>query len=91
MLQAKTNEQYQAFQHEIGFCQSEIRRSEDRILDLMSESEDLDKKRKSGRDRLEDRKSSGGIGKSEARERTEADQKAVNDLGGDEENRLSQP
>src|SRR5947209_9780933 len=35
MLQAKTNDQYQAFLHEIGFCQAEIRRAEDRILDLM--------------------------------------------------------
>src|SRR5260370_25075410 len=43
MLQAKTNEQYQAFQHEIAFCQADIRRAEDRILDLMAESEDLDK------------------------------------------------
>src|SRR6266478_10017621 len=41
MLQAKTNDQYQAFQHEIGFCQAEIRRAEDRILDLMAESEGL--------------------------------------------------
>src|SRR5579864_3505184 len=43
MLQAKTNDQYKAFQHEIGFCESEIRRCEDRILDLMGESELLDK------------------------------------------------
>src|ERR1044071_5271519 len=40
MLQAKTNDQYKAFQHEIGFCESEIRKAEDRILDLMAESED---------------------------------------------------
>ena len=32
MLGAKTNEQYQAFQHEIEFCQTEIRRAED-LLD----------------------------------------------------------
>src|ERR1043166_1038595 len=37
MLEAKTNEQYRAFQHEIDFCQREIRKSEDRILELMSE------------------------------------------------------
>src|SRR4029450_13738504 len=43
MLQAQTNDQYQAFQHEIGFCESEIRRAEDRILDMMSESEGLEK------------------------------------------------
>jgi predicted nucleic acid-binding Zn-ribbon protein len=42
MAQAKTNEQYRAFQHEIDFAAREIRKSEDRILDLMSESEPLD-------------------------------------------------
>ena len=42
-LVAKTNEQYRAFQHEIEFCQGEIRKCEDRILELMSESEVLDK------------------------------------------------
>src|SRR5215470_138162 len=43
MLQAKTNDQYKAFQHEIDFCQKEIRRFEDRILDLMTDSEPLEK------------------------------------------------
>src|SRR5213592_3200459 len=43
MLQAKTNDQYKAFQHEIGFCETEIRRAEDHILDLMAESEALEK------------------------------------------------
>ena len=43
MMEAKTNEQYRAFQHEIDFCQQEIRRHEDRILDLMSESDPLEK------------------------------------------------
>src|SRR5712675_3406681 len=43
MLGAKTNEQYKAFQHEIEFCQKEIRKAEDRILELMTESEPLDK------------------------------------------------
>ena len=42
MLGAKTNEQYKAFQHEIEYLQNEIRTSEDRILELMSESESLD-------------------------------------------------
>ena len=31
MLQAKTNEQYRAFQHEIEFCEKEVRRLEDRF------------------------------------------------------------
>src|SRR5918911_626006 len=43
MVSAKTNEQYRAFQNEIEFCQKEIRKSEDRILELMGESEPLDK------------------------------------------------
>src|SRR5580658_11194260 len=43
MLLAKTNEQYRAFQSEIDFCQKEIRGAEDRILELMTESEPLDK------------------------------------------------
>src|SRR6266852_1974520 len=42
MLGAKTNEQYRAFQHEIEFVEKESRKAEDRILELMSESELLD-------------------------------------------------
>src|SRR6516225_3544627 len=41
MLQAKTNDQYRAFQNEIDYCEKEIRRSEDGILELMSASEPL--------------------------------------------------
>src|ERR1700737_1153552 len=37
MNQAKTNEQFRAFQHEIEFCEKEIRRFEDRILEFMAE------------------------------------------------------
>ena len=43
MLQAKTNEQYRAFQHEISFCEEQIRKFEDKILDLMAEAEPLEK------------------------------------------------
>src|SRR5580658_1213870 len=43
MMDSKTNDQYRAFQHEIDFCTTEIRRHEDRILELMGESEPLDK------------------------------------------------
>jgi hypothetical protein len=34
----KTNEQYQALQHEIGFAEAEIRKIEDRELDSMERS-----------------------------------------------------
>src|SRR5579862_1081117 len=42
MLGAKTNEQYRAFQHEIEYIEKEIRTAEDRILELMTESERLE-------------------------------------------------
>jgi hypothetical protein len=42
-LQAKTNEQYRAFQNEIAYCEAEIRKYEDRILELMEEAERLEK------------------------------------------------
>src|SRR5712691_4717733 len=80
MLQAKTNDQYQAFQHEIGFCQSEIRRAEDRILDLMAESEDLEKNVRAAEVALKIEKTQVESEKLETRERTEAYQSAVQDL-----------
>jgi uncharacterized protein len=43
MLQAKTNEQYRAFQNEISYFESEIRKAEDKILEHMEQSEPLDK------------------------------------------------
>src|SRR5258706_465735 len=78
MLQAKTNEQYKAFQHEIGFCETEIRRAEDRILDLMSESEALEKNVKGAEVALKAEKTQVETEKQQARERTEADQRATN-------------
>src|SRR5262249_22065948 len=82
MLQAKTNEQYKAFQHEIGFCETEIRRAEDRILDLMAESEGLEKNVKAAEIALKAEKTQVEAEKQQARERTEADQKAVKELEG---------
>src|SRR4051794_34588583 len=35
MLQAKTNEQYRAFQNEISYAEGEVRKAEDKILELM--------------------------------------------------------
>jgi len=47
MSAVKTNEQYQAFQHEIAYIEAEIRKSEDSILDFMEQSEPLEKNVKS--------------------------------------------
>src|SRR5438477_11507723 len=41
--EAKTNDQYRAFGNEVDFCRNEIRKIEDRILELMTESWPLDK------------------------------------------------
>jgi len=80
MLQAKTNDQYKAFQHEIEFCQTEIRRSEDRILELMSESESLEKNVKSAEVALKAERAQVEGEKQQARERTEVDQNALGEL-----------
>ena len=77
MLQVKTNEQYRAFQTEIEFCQAEIRKSEDRILELMGESEPLDKNVKAAETALKAEKAEVESEKDVARERTAGDQKAA--------------
>jgi uncharacterized protein len=80
MLGAKTNEQYRAFQNEIDFCQKEIRKAEDRILELMGESEPLDKNVKAAELALKAEKAEVEKEKQIARERTAVDQKAADDL-----------
>src|SRR6516225_1406720 len=74
MLQAKTNEQYRAFQNEIDFCGKEIRKLEDRILELMSESEPLEKNVKAAETALKAESAQVEAEKQEARSRTAADE-----------------
>jgi len=83
MLGAKTNEQYRAFQHEIEFCENEIRKHEDRILDLMGESEPLDVNVKKAEASLKEEKQQVEIEKAKARERTAADQKQLAHFDGE--------
>jgi len=80
MLQAKTNEQFSAFQKEIDFCTKEIRKSEDRILELMGESEALDKNVKAAEGVLKTEKAEGEAEKQQARERTAADRTGVQEF-----------
>jgi hypothetical protein len=89
MLQAKTNEQYRAFQNEIDFCQNEIRKAEDRILELMTESEPLDKNVKAAEIALAAEKAQVEAEKREARERTAADEKAAAELRKEREEAVS--
>ena len=80
MLGAKTNDQYRAFQHEIDYCEKEIRRCEDGILELMSASEPLERNVKTAETALKQEKSQVDREKAQARERTAGDQRELDEL-----------
>jgi len=80
MLDAKTNEQYRAFQNEIEFCEKEIRQAEDRTLELMAEAEPLEKNVKVAEQALKAEKAQVEGEKQQARERTAADKQAMETL-----------
>jgi hypothetical protein len=80
MMEAKTNDQYRAFQHEIDFAGQEIRKNEDRILELMTESEPLEKAVKAAEASLAEEKKEVEAEKTKARERTAVDQKEIDKL-----------
>ena len=73
MLSAKTNEQYRAFQKEIDYCEVEIRKAEDRTLDLMEEAETLATNVKAAEQSLTEEKKVVEGRKSEAAARTDVD------------------
>jgi uncharacterized protein len=75
----KTNEQYQAFQHEIAYIEAEIRKSEDRILDFMEQSEPLEKNVKAAETRLKVEQKEVEAEKARARERTTIDEQALSE------------
>jgi predicted nucleic acid-binding Zn-ribbon protein len=80
MLGAKTNDQYRAFQHEIEFCEKEIHRAEDRTLELMAESEPLDKNVKAAELSLKQEKAQVEGEKQQAMARTAEDRKALDQI-----------
>jgi len=80
MLGAKTNEQYRAFQHEIDYIEKETRKAEDRILELMGESESLDGNVKKADAALKEEKKQVESEKASARERTAADQAQLDQI-----------
>lgn len=90
MMDAKTNDQYRAFQHEIDFCQQEIRRHEDRILDLMGEFDPLEKAVKAAEASLATEKKQVESEKAAARERTAVAQKEIDGLMQERRTILSQ-
>jgi predicted nucleic acid-binding Zn-ribbon protein len=83
MLQAKTNDQYRAFQNEIGWCETEIRKAEDQILDLMSEGEPLEANVKAAEGALGEEKKSVEAEKARARQRTAEDEEILGRLTGE--------
>lgn len=74
---AKTNEQYRAFQNEISYIEGEIRKAEDRILDLMEASEPLEAAVKTAEIELKRQREHVEAEKNRARQQTAADQKAL--------------
>jgi len=79
MLQAKTNEQYKAFQHEIAHFESVISKNEDRILELMEAADPLTAAVKQSEVELAAEKKHVEGQKAKARDRAAADQKALAD------------
>ena len=77
MLGAKNNEQYRAFQNEISYAEGEIRKSEDRILDLMEESEPLEKNVKAAEVDLKTEQAHVESEKKRARERSAIDKQEL--------------
>ncbi|MBV9760766.1 MAG: hypothetical protein JO340_09395 [Acidobacteriaceae bacterium] len=83
MLEAKTNEQYRAFQHEIEYAEGEVRKAEDKILDLMEQSEPLEKNLKAAEMELKKEQQHVEAEKNRARERTAVDQRALSEANAD--------
>lgn len=78
-LQAKTNEQYRAFQNEIAYAEGEIRKAEDRILELMETSEPLEKTVTASETELKTQRAHVEAEKSRARAVTAEDQKQLDE------------
>jgi len=89
MVQAKTNEQYRAFQNEIEYAQKEIRTADDRMLELMSEAEPLDINVKKADVALKQEQKLVDAEKKGAQNRTAADQAELEKLSAERQQILS--
>lgn len=79
-LDVKTNEQYKALMHEIQFAEQEIRKSEDKILEIMEGNELLERQVKATESELKTQTIAVEKEKSEARVLTEQDEKKLGEL-----------
>lgn len=80
MLGAKTNDEYSAFRHEIEFCEKEIRKLEDRILERMTESEPLDQNLKTAEAALAKEKQQVAAEQQAVHKRTALDRKTLEEV-----------
>lgn len=76
----KTNEQYRALQHEIGFAEEEIRKIEDRELESMERSERMTQEHKAAQADLADSTRAVEIEKEDARLASAEQQKRLEEL-----------
>jgi predicted nucleic acid-binding Zn-ribbon protein len=77
MMEAKTNEQYRAFQEEIQYFENAIRKAEDQILELMLEAETLEANVRKAEAALKEEKKSVEAEKEQAKARTIADKEEL--------------
>ena len=80
MTAAKTNEQFRAFQNEIEYCETEIRKHEDRIVELLEMSEPMAVNVKAAEAALAQEKLVVDRQKAELRDRVAVDQKALDQI-----------
>jgi predicted nucleic acid-binding Zn-ribbon protein len=76
----KTNEQFRALQHEIGFAEEEIRKIEDRELESMERGERLNQEQKAAQARLADNTKAVEVEKEDARAESVEQQKRLEEL-----------
>ncbi len=81
MAAAKTNEQFKAFQNEIDYCETEIRKHENLIVELLELSEPLTVNVKAAEAALAKEKTVVDRQKIELRDRVALDQKALEEIG----------
>ncbi|HTZ89132.1 MAG TPA: C4-type zinc ribbon domain-containing protein [Alloacidobacterium sp.] len=79
----KTNEQYHALQHEIAFAEAEIRKIEDRELDSMERSEQLENQLRTAQQELSDNSKVVEIEKESVHKASEEQQKRLTSLNED--------
>jgi predicted nucleic acid-binding Zn-ribbon protein len=89
MAQAKNNEQFKAFQNEIDYAEKEVRKAEDKIVEMLSASELLEAAVKSADAALKQEHKGVEAEKDEARKRTSANQAELDILRGEHKTALA--